>query len=102
MKRTETAHALAADIDRLAYLTDPYEYWDVIGGRDDESISAHVAGIAFDLMTGNARPYLEWLAEQVKDHNNSEKDRCRAYDRLIRLENFLTELNPCDMMEAST
>ena len=92
MSRAETARILAADIDRLAYLIDPYEYWDVVGGRDDESISVHVAAIAFDLMAGNARPYLEWLAEQVKDHNNSEKDRCRAYDRLVRLENFLTRV----------
>lgn len=90
MSRAETARILAADIDRLAYMLDPYEYWDVIGGRDSEHINAHVAEIASDLLAGNGRPYLEWLAEQVKDRNNSESDRCRAYDRLVRLENFLT------------
>lgn len=89
MTKAKAALTLAADIDRLAYLIDPYEYWDVIGGRDEAQIRAHISRIAFDLMTGNARPYLEWLAEQAKDHNNSEPDRCRAYDRLVRLENFL-------------
>lgn len=90
MSRTETARALAADIDRLAYLVDPYEYFDVVG-RTGEEISAHVASIAADLLAGNARPYLDWLTEQTNDHNNSEKDRCRAYDRLVRLDNFLAE-----------
>lgn len=91
MSRYETAHAIAADIDRLAYLIDPYEYWDVIGGRDELHINAHVSCVTFDLMTGNAQPYLDWLTEQYTDHNNDEKDRCRAYDRLVRLDNFLAE-----------
>ena len=89
MNKTEIARILAAELDRLAYLLDPFEYFDVVG-RTGEETDAHIAAIAADLLAGNARPYMEWLAEQVKDRNNSESDRCRAYDRLVRLENFLT------------
>lgn len=90
MSRYEKAHTLAADIDRLAYLIDPYEYWDVIGGRDEVHINAHISSIAFDLMTDNAGPYVQWLSELFNDTNNSERDRARALDNMSRLLDFIS------------
>lgn len=92
MNKTEIARILAAELDRLAYLLDPFEYFDVVG-RTGEETDAHIAAIAADLLSGNGRPYMEWLAEQSVDNCNSVKDRDRAFHCLGRLERFLQQIS---------
>lgn len=83
----ENLHTLAEDLDRLAYLVDPYEYWDVIGGRDEEAISAHVREIENDLRTGNTVPYITWLQDLIHDTDSGIgiRDWQRAASRLDHL-----------------
>lgn len=78
-------YIIANELDRLAYLVDPYEYWDVIGGRDEEHMKANVEQIVFDLRAGNWEPYIEWLREIIEDENNDFSDRVRATSRLAHL-----------------
>lgn len=83
--RHAAARTLANDIDRLAYLIDPYEYWDVVGSRTEADIQTHVDTIAADLLAGNTEPYVTWLQDQIANQSNSKSDRARACDRLARL-----------------
>lgn len=87
--REKTAHALAVDIDRLAYLADPFGYWDVVG-RDGESIRAKVQKIEEDFLSGDVEIYIDWLWAMSEDANLSDRDRDRARDRLNRVYDYIS------------
>lgn len=82
---TQAAHTLAQDINRLADLLDPYSFRDYVSDQFDGDLDKADQHLALDLLTGNTKPYVEWLQEQVTDENNSNRDRARAADRLARL-----------------
>lgn len=82
---TQAAHTLAQDINRLADLLDPYGFRDYVSEQFDGDLDKADQHLALDLLTGNTKPYVEWLQEQVTDENNSNRDRARAADRLARL-----------------
>lgn len=87
--REREAFAIAREIDRLAYLVDPVEYFDAVG-RSEEDIQANVDKIATDIFTGNSDEYFHWLWELSEDANLDERDRERARDRLYRLIDYAT------------
>lgn len=86
--RIDAARVLASDIDRLAYMVDPYEYFDVVG-REESEQAASREQIQADLLAGNCQPYIEWLAGIATDENNDRRDRERAAGRLARVLEFL-------------
>lgn len=79
------AEIIARELDRLAYLVDPYEYWDVIGGRGEEDIERNIRQILTDLRSGNWEPYVDWLRELIDDDSTAWSDQCRARSRLDHL-----------------
>ena len=87
MSEIELARAIAADIDRLAYLVDPYGYFSAIG-TSPADFENNVQEIAQDIIGGNCGPYIDWLQEIITDDENDTRDRARAADRLARLLNF--------------
>lgn len=89
-RQYEDARVIAEEIDRLAYLVDPYEYLDTVGASE-EDINDHVTKIANDILHGDGEPYLSWLVEVSHDETQDEKDRERAAARASRLIRFLKE-----------
>lgn len=85
------AEIIAHELDRLAYLVDPYEYWDVVGGRDELSIYRHVQDILDDLHAMNVEPYIEWLKEIINDPSNDLPMQARAASRLTHLFDWILE-----------
>ena len=81
------ARQIASDIDRLANLVDPYEYYDVVG-RDPEDWNAHVDSITRDLLSGNTQPYIDWLRGVAEDDSNDARDRERARSRMRRIQAY--------------
>lgn len=83
----EHVREIALELDRLAYLVDPYEYWDVVGGRDDDSIDANIRQIEADLRAGNTGPYIGWLMGLINDTDSGIgiRDWQRAASRLDHL-----------------
>ena len=86
----EEARILASDVDRLAYLVDPYEYFDVVGTTEEDT-ERHVNQIAQDLLHGREDPYIEWLVELSHDENQDPRDRERAAGRVKMILRFIRE-----------
>lgn len=83
-----TAHSVAQDIDRLAYIIDPYEYFDVVG-RTEEDIEANVQHIEDDLLSGNFEQYIEWLQDIIDGSDTDFRDCDRAKRLLSRLHDWI-------------
>ena len=86
----EAAYNAASDVDRLAYLVDPYEYFDVVGTTEEDT-ERHVNQIAQDLLHGREDPYIEWLVELSHDENQDPRDRERAAGRVKMILRFIRE-----------
>lgn len=84
------ARELASSIDRLAYMVDPYEYFNTVGVTE-EDIERHVGQIAQDLLHGREDPYIEWLVELSHDENQDPRDRERAAGRVKMILRFIRE-----------
>lgn len=87
--RERDSYDIAQQIDRLAYLVDEYEYFDVVG-RTAEEFMGNVRRIAADLVVGKVDDYGNWLWDRSEDATLSEKDRERARAVLNRLIDYAT------------
>lgn len=88
--RKERAYDLATRINRLAYLLDPYEYFDVVG-RDQDSFKAHVAQIARNILSGFSYHYFDWLNWLIECDDTDDRDRERAMHIRFGLIDWIAE-----------
>lgn len=84
------AYMIASACDRLAYLVNPYEYFDVVG-TTERDMRHNVQTIARDVLNGNADYMVTWLREQANDENNDPRDRERAANWLYILLRYMAE-----------
>lgn len=83
-----TAYILAADIDRLTDLVDPFEYSNVINDLYDGDIDKSIKALYNDIAAGKAGYIAQWLNELITDPGTDPRDRERAENRLARYKEY--------------
>ena len=82
------AYVLAADIDRLADLVDPFEYRNVINDLYNGDIDKSIKALYNDIVAGKAGYIAQWLNELITDPATDPRDKERAENRLARFKEY--------------